>query len=90
LIRIAAHAQGAEVIVEIIDQGCGIPEARLGKVFDPFFTTKSPGEGTGLGLALVYSIVTGMGGSVTAESPVDPRTGRGTRMVLRFEALTAT
>ena len=90
LIRIAAHAQGAEVIVEIIDQGCGIPEARLGKVFEPFFTTKSPGEGTGLGLALVYSIVTGMGGSVTAESPVDPRTGRGTRMVLRFEALTAT
>jgi signal transduction histidine kinase len=45
------------VIVEIEDNGSGIPEENLPNLFNPFFTTKPPGEGTGLGLSISHSIV---------------------------------
>lgn len=53
------------------DTGVGIPSEHLSKIFDPFFTTKDPGEGTGLGLALVYGIVQDMGGSMEVESTIN-------------------
>ncbi|HDO31353.1 MAG TPA: hypothetical protein ENG79_09920, partial [Desulfobacteraceae bacterium] len=46
---------GENVIVEVIDRGCGIREDQRGRIFDPFFTTKK--EGTGLGLPIVRKIV---------------------------------
>jgi signal transduction histidine kinase len=85
-VRIDARSEGDEVVVLVSDEGIGIPQGKIDKIFEPFFTTKAPGEGTGLGLALVYAIVTAMGGTVAAESPVNSTTGRGTRMVLRFPA----
>ncbi|MES2664398.1 MAG: ATP-binding protein [Pseudomonadota bacterium] len=54
----------------IEDQGTGISPDMLGKVFDPFVTTKPPGEGTGLGLSVTYSIVREHGGEIRIESPV--------------------
>jgi signal transduction histidine kinase len=57
------------------DTGTGISSEHLPHIFDPFFTTKGVGEGTGLGLAVTYSLVQRMGGTITVES----RPERGTR-----------
>lgn len=57
-IVIRTRRQGDWAVVEIEDDGPGIPEENLPRVFDPFFTTKAPGEGTGLGLSTSYGIVT--------------------------------
>lgn len=56
------------VVVEIEDDGPGIPSEVLGKVFDPFFTTKPPGQGTGLGLNIVFNMIRGMGGAIDVQS----------------------
>jgi PAS domain S-box-containing protein len=54
--------------VRVSDQGAGISQKHLKRIFDPFFTTKKPGEGTGLGLNIVYRIVTKYEGTIDVES----------------------
>jgi PAS domain S-box-containing protein len=56
------------VEVKISDDGMGIPQKYVNQIFDPFFTTKKPGEGTGLGLNIVYRIVTKYEGTIDVES----------------------
>jgi signal transduction histidine kinase len=56
------------VEVKVSDDGMGIPQKYLTQIFDPFFTTKKPGEGTGLGLNIVYRIVTKYEGTIDVES----------------------
>jgi signal transduction histidine kinase len=57
-----------QVCVKIKDNGCGIPEAIQPRIFDPFFTTKDVGKGTGLGLAVCYSIIKHHGGTIQVNS----------------------
>lgn len=56
-ITIRTRRQGEWAIVDIEDDGPGIPNGIQGRIFDPFFTTKAPGKGTGLGLSTSFSIV---------------------------------
>jgi signal transduction histidine kinase len=56
-ISLRAYAAGGTVVVEIIDDGPGIPPEIQPRIFEPFFTTKAPGVGTGLGLHIAYNIV---------------------------------
>ena len=57
------------VIIEVSDNGSGIPDDKLPKIFQPFFTTKPTGEGTGLGLSLSYDIITkGHAGDIRVNS----------------------
>jgi two-component system, NtrC family, sensor kinase len=62
-----------EVVVEIEDNGVGIPRADQSKIFEPFYTTKPPGRGTGLGLSICYGIVEDHRGRIE----VDSQPGRG-------------
>src|SRR6185295_3394944 len=57
-LTIRTRRQDPWAVVEIEDDGPGIPAALQSRIFDPFFTTKAPGKGTGLGLSTSYSIVT--------------------------------
>ncbi len=57
MIRIRTYQKNDEVIIDIEDNGAGIPAAVISKIYDPFFTTKPVGKGTGQGLAIVYDIV---------------------------------
>ena len=62
------------VLVEIGDNGSGIPPNVLSRIFDPFFTTKGVGEGTGLGLDVVSRIIKNVGGHISVTSvPGDTR-----------------
>ncbi len=56
------------VMVQIMDNGNGIPTEILSRVFDPFFTTKKVGEGTGIGLDIVNRVVKGHGGTIKVDS----------------------
>ncbi|HEX5048134.1 MAG TPA: ATP-binding protein [Gammaproteobacteria bacterium] len=80
-IRIGTRRDGADVLIEIEDNGCGIPEAILHKIWDPFFTTKEVGKGTGQGLAIAHRIVVDHhGGAIRVTSNV----GKGSRFTIRL------
>jgi PAS domain S-box-containing protein len=67
----------------VSDTGYGIEPAHLSRIFDPFFTTKAPGEGTGLGLSVVYGIVKSMEGTIHVQSAA----GEGSRFDIYFPAI---
>ncbi|MFN2372164.1 MAG: sensor histidine kinase [Candidatus Krumholzibacteriia bacterium] len=77
-VRTRALPASAAVALEVADTGTGIAPEHLEKLYDPFFSTKKEGQGTGLGLAVVYGIVESHGGQIDVETEL----GRGTRFTV--------
>jgi signal transduction histidine kinase/CheY-like chemotaxis protein len=83
--EIEGLAPGNYVRLDVSDTGVGMDEATQARVFEPFYTTKAPGQGTGLGLSMVYGAVEAHGGRVT----IDSTPGRGATFRILLPALEA-
>jgi PAS domain S-box-containing protein len=78
-----ARAGHDRIRLEVEDTGVGIAAENLHRIFDPFYTTKAPGQGTGLGLSVVHSVVRRHGGDIS----VDSTPGAGTTFRIELPAL---
>lgn len=67
-IKVVGRREPGVISLLVSDSGCGIPASAIERIFDPFFTTKGVGKGTGLGLNIVYRIVTRHEGTITVDS----------------------
>ena len=79
-LTISTRRDGPEIVIEVADNGPGVPEALRRRVFEPFFSTKEVGAGTGVGLAFCHRIVTAHGGRLL----LDPRPGHGAVFQVRL------
>lgn len=79
-VEVHAQVDGDRAVLEVRDDGPGIPEELASRIFEPFVTTKDVGKGTGLGLWVVWALTSHMGGEVT----VDSAPGRGTVMSVKL------
>jgi CheY-like chemotaxis protein len=80
VIEVRTRRSGAELIVEVQDTGCGIPDEARERVFDLFYSTKPEGIGSGLGLSVALDIVHEYGGEIE----LDSRVGRGSCFRVRL------
>jgi signal transduction histidine kinase len=82
-VEITTQSAKSQVVIGISDTGIGITKENLAKIFDPFFTTKAAGQGTGLGLHLVYHLIAKHKGQIEVQS--EP--GNGTRFTVHLPAV---
>jgi signal transduction histidine kinase len=82
-VRTSSGRPDRRIYIVVQDNGRGIQKEHIPHIFDPFFTTKRNGQGTGLGLSVVYGIVRKQGGHIHVESTV----GKGTSITLDFPTL---
>lgn len=69
-ITIKLFANKSNIYIEVADNGCGMDADTLKQMFDPFFTTKPVGQGTGMGMAIVYNVLKEHNGTIEVESEV--------------------
>ena len=67
-VAVGVRRSGAEALLTVADDGCGMTEEVLEHLFEPFFTRRKAGQGTGLGLSIVHRIVADHGGRIEASS----------------------
>jgi len=67
VVKVATHLDGDRALIDVLDNGPGVPAEIRKRIFDPFFTTKPVGVGTGLGLSICHQIVSSLGGMLTLE-----------------------
>jgi two-component system NtrC family sensor kinase len=79
-VEVLSRRRGDRIMVEIVDNGPGIPAEMQKRIFDPFVTSKQPGKGTGLGLWISYNIMEKLGGKISFSSQV----GRGTTFTVEI------
>ena len=79
-LQVSSASDGEDVVVQVRDNGPGMPPEIAQRVFEPFFTTKDAGEGTGLGLSMSYDIISGYGGSLS----LDTEPGQYTSFTIRL------
>ena len=79
-IELHMSLDGSEVVVSFSDNGTGMPPEVQEKIFEPFYTTKGVGQGTGIGLSIVYGIIQEHQGTITCES----KEGQGTAFEIRL------
>jgi len=83
-IKVSARMLGDDIMLEYSDDGKGVPAQNIKQVFDPFFTTRREQGGSGLGLNIVYNLVTNsLQGTISIES----NSGSGTSFKIRFPAV---
>lgn len=80
-LKIALQEQTDEVVLEIVDDGCGMTAETIENLFEPFFTLKTGGQGTGLGLSISHRIISQHGGTIT---PSSAGPGTGSKFVVRL------
>jgi signal transduction histidine kinase len=80
MLRVCSRVDDTDCLIEVTDNGGGVPEDLKEKIFQPFFTTKPTGEGTGLGLSMSYDIIKQHGGELSLTS----ETGKGTTFQIRL------
>ena len=70
-LNVSSELEEDYIVVQVADNGPGIPAANIVRIFDPFFTTKPVGKGTGLGLSICYGIIKKMGGDIIVKSTME-------------------
>jgi signal transduction histidine kinase len=79
-IRAGRDESGNLAVLKVRDSGCGMPQEMLSEIFTPFYTTKQLGQGTGMGLSIVYGVVKMHAGDISVDSEV----GKGTTFTIRL------
>lgn len=87
-VKVISHEKDHTIVIDVEDNGSGIPAEVLKRIYEPFVTTKDPGKGTGLGMSLVYSIIEEHYGQINIQSPLDSENG-GTRVTITLPRYTS-
>jgi C4-dicarboxylate-specific signal transduction histidine kinase len=83
ILNIRSYKKDETILIELENNGSGIPKENINRIYDPFFTTKKVGEGTGLGLSIIYGIINEHNGKMYVESEID----KGTKFTIELPIL---